>query len=80
MTDQVVRKNEFEQAHPGITFEVERTYFLNHRATWLDPASGERRSLSSISLRHLLDELEAAFGAGDQHPGPKAGGSAITAC
>lgn len=77
--DQVVRQQTFRTAHPEVTFEVERIHFLAHRATWLDPASGERQSLSSISLCHLLDELEAAFGDTDQTPGPKAGGSAVTA-
>jgi len=79
VTDQVVRKNEFQKDHPEITFEVERTFFLSHRARWTDPATGETASVSSLSLCFLLDELEATFGT-VQTPGPKAGGSAITAC
>ena len=79
MTDQVVRQQEFRTAHPEVTFEVERTFFLSHRAKWVDPATGETASISSLSLCFLLNELEATFGTA-QIPGPKAGGSAITAC
>jgi len=79
VTDQVVRQQEFRAAHPGVTFEVERTFFLSHRAKWTDPGTGETVSVSSLSLCFLMDELEATFGE-VQTPGPKAGGSAVTAC
>lgn len=61
MTDQVVRQQQFRAKHPEITFEVERNLYLNHRASWRDPDSGDIRSVASISLAHLLDELERDF-------------------
>jgi hypothetical protein len=60
--DNVVRKIRFETANPGVKITVERTYFLSHRAVWISPDTGREESVSSLSLGHLMAELEQIFG------------------
>ena len=42
--DNVVRKVRFENAHPGVRFSVERTFFLSHRAVWISPETGQEKA------------------------------------
>jgi hypothetical protein len=64
--DNVVRKVRFENANPGVRFTVERSSFLTHRAAWIDTETGVEEAISSISLGHLMSELEERFKAQEQ--------------
>jgi hypothetical protein len=56
-TDAVVRKAEFERAHPEVSFRVEPPLLI-HYATWVDPETGKEVSERSLFLGHLIDRLE----------------------
>jgi hypothetical protein len=55
--DAVVRKAEFEKAHPEVSFSVEPPLLI-HYATWVDPQTGQEVSEKSLFLGHLMDRLE----------------------
>jgi hypothetical protein len=61
-TDQVVRLQAFQQAHPGVTIDWHRKNPGGHwTADWTDPAGGSHR-LVEIDLQTLLDSLGRLLG------------------
>ena len=63
--DQVVRLEQFRDAHPGVTVVYVRTA---HGGYWIGDgidAAGAIRRIVEYDLRLLLDQLNRAFGPGD---------------